>query len=93
MEWFTTQNFIHRYTWDTFILFCKMMNEGKTLKEMSIVIGLSISQLSRYRDTMFEVRYIPKQGTQEYMKEYASMDKYRFEQKENTILKSVEGGK
>lgn len=93
MEWRTTQNFIYKYTWEKFILFCKMMNDGKSLEEMSEAIGISISQLSRYRQTMFEVRYVPKVGTEQYMKEYASIDKFRYEQKEKTILKFVEVAK
>jgi DNA-binding IclR family transcriptional regulator len=70
-----------------------MMNEGSSLEEMSNAIGISISQLSRYRQTMFEVRYVPKKGTEQYMTEYASIDKLRFEQKTKTILKFVEGAK
>lgn len=92
-EFFTCSNFIRKYGFDRFKKFSNMMNEGYQLKEMSQELGLSMSQLSRYRDAMFEIQYIPKRGTNEYLKEYAYLDQFRSEQKEEFRLVLLRGAK
>lgn len=92
-EFFTTSNFIKKYGFEKFKRFSVMMNNGCELKEMSIELGLSMSMLSRYRDMMFDVRYIPKRGTNEYLKEFAYLDQYRSEQHEEFRLVLIQGGK
>lgn len=86
-EYFTCANFIAKYGWEKLTKFTEMMNQGASLKEMSSEIGLSMSQLSRYRDTMFQVRYVPKLGTKRYMEEWADRDQLRLESKSSFILK------
>ena len=90
MEFFTTINFVRKYGFEKFKLFSEMMNSGASLKDMSDAIGLSMSQLSRYRDAMFEVRYVPKRGTQKAIEECASLDEMRADAKRSTILQFVE---
>lgn len=87
MEYFTAYHFISRYGWDTFVKFCDMMNSGCSLAEMSSIIGLSMAQLSRYRSTLFDVRYIPKTGTQKAMEEFAHRDQMRLENKQAFTLR------
>lgn len=92
-EFFTTSNFIRKYGFDKFKRFSQMMNDGCSLKEMSAELGLSMSQLSRYRDAMFDIRYVPKVGTDRYLKEYSYLDQYRSEQKEEFRLVLLKGVK
>ena len=87
MEYFTAYHFIQKYGWDSFTKFCEMMNSGSSLAEMSAAIGLSMAQLSRYRSTLFDVRYIPKFGTQKAMQEFADRDRLRSERKEEFTLR------
>lgn len=92
-EFFTTANFLRKYGFPKFKRFSQMMNSGCQLKEMSLELGLSMSQLSRYRDAMFDIQYIPKRGTNEYLKEFAYLDQYRSEQKEEFRLVLLRGVK
>jgi len=90
MEYFTAHTFVQRHGWSKLVTFITMLNDGHTLKEISDVIGLSMSQISRYSDTLLQCRYIPKHGTKRYMEEYAEKDHLRGEQKESFILKLVD---
>lgn len=87
MEYFTAYHFIHKHGWDAFQKFVELMNSGASLAEMSAAIGLSMAQLSRYRSTLFEVRYVPKLGTQKAIEEFADRDQMRAENKRSVILK------
>ena len=89
MDYFTTHTFISRHGWQTFELFCQMINSGATLKEISSAINLSASQICRYREILFYLKYIPKIGTKRYIEEYAEKDLMRGKNKETFILKLV----
>lgn len=89
-EYFTTHTFVQRHGWTALVTLITMLNDGKTLREISPVIGLSMSQLSRYADTLLWVKYVPKIGTKKYMEEFAEKDHMKAEQKERVILKLVE---
>lgn len=80
-EYHTAYHFINTYGWDKFQLFCKMMNDGAKLREMVPFFGISIAQLSIYRDKMFVQQYIPKSGTASAIEEFAYRDKMRSDQK------------
>ncbi len=91
-EYHTAYHFINTYGWEKFQLFCKMMNEGAKLREMAPLFGVSMAQLSVYRDKMFDQKYIPKSGTANAIEEFAYRDEMRSDQKREFHLLLIQGG-
>ena len=85
MAFWATAHFLAKYGWGSFVTLYEMINDGKQLKEIATVIGLSEAQICRYRKTLFDTKYVPKTGTEHALKEFADKDRLNYDHKRKFV--------